>query len=440
MPKRKVKKLLLGILSVVLILTVAVSATKAENAEEERYYIDAETVDSGLDTGYSESHQIDKENWHYGWSIGEFSTTGYSRVTYDDEGNPIFLKTLGDKVTLWFMLEQNIDCLNGNERLSISNDKNGYDLSFATEQGNFGRGTLIVRHTDYQNKKGDPVIYVDYLSAVAIQDANVEIQLLEEGDYEVALDYQIKKSKKHWYNKDKYKNYRIYFKFSVRNGNCMVFPFDVSTKSELLNCDFTENGFYLDLAKSRYLTIDIKKEVMNEGRDGLVEDVRFNKPAMDGEEFVDEGIYTITVSNQYTGEETVKKIYVGDDDVLKAYVTTDLSIEDINALVENGATINEDGTISNIPEPEEATTETVTEEYNDESESNNAELATETDAKVDDLDSDEFNIKDYIVQHKNECIIVGSTLLALILVLVLAKKKKRKIDTSEADMDEGDEE
>ncbi len=429
----KINKFVVIVLAVLLLSSNYVFAEETD--DEERYYIDAQTVDAGLDTGYSESHPIDGEDWHYGWSIGQFSATGYTRVVSDDNENPIFLKTLGDKVTLWFRLDQDVDCLNGNERLSISSDKNGYDMYFSTEKGNLGRGTLIVRHIDYQNQKSEPVIYVDYLSATATKDANVQIELFEEGDYEVALDYQIKQEKKHWYNKDKYKNYRIFFKFSVRNGNCMVFPFDVTTKSELLNCDFTENGFYLDLAKSRYLNLDIKKEVMNEGRNGLVEDTRFNKPAKDGEEFTEEGIYTITVSNQYTGEETIKKIYVGDDDVLKAYVTTDLSIEDINALVENGAVINDDGTISNIPTPEPTT-----EEYIDETGNNNAQLATQTDSTVDTTSDEEFDVKGFFDKYMNYIIIGGSTLVALILVLVLSKNKRRKNATDNMANSEEDDE
>ena len=51
----------------------------------------------------------------------------------------------------------------------------------------------------------------------------------------------------------------------------MVFPFDVTTGAELTNTAFTENGFYLDLAKSRYLDIDIQREVLMEGVDGLTE-------------------------------------------------------------------------------------------------------------------------------------------------------------------------
>ena len=62
----------------------------------------------------------------------------------------------------------------------------------------------------------------------------------------------------------------------------MVYPFDVNTGSELTNCSFTENGFYLDLANSRYLDIDVKKENYVEENRTLIEDTRFNRPAKDG--------------------------------------------------------------------------------------------------------------------------------------------------------------
>ncbi len=58
-----------------------------------------------------------------------------------------------------------------------------------------------------------------------------------------------------------------------------------------------------------------------------------------------EGIYTITVTNEYTGQFTVKKIYVGTNNVLSAHMITGLSIPEINNLVEQGATIADDGTI-----------------------------------------------------------------------------------------------
>ena len=125
----------------------------------------------------------------------------------------------------------------------------------------------------------------------------------------------------------------------------MVFPFDVTTGAELTNTAFTENGFYLDLAKSRYLDIDIQREVLMEGADGLTEDVRFNRPAQDGSEYTEEGIYTITVRNRYTNQTITKIIYVGTNEVLKSYAATGLPISEILDQLAAGATIAEDGTI-----------------------------------------------------------------------------------------------
>lgn len=148
---------------------------------------------------------------------------------------------------------------------------------------------------------------------------------------------------------DKYHNYRISFNFSVRNGNCMVFPFDVLTKSELINTSVTENGFYIDFANSKYLNVNIKKEILKEGANGLTEDTRFNRPAKSGEEYTDEGIYTITAKNEYTNEKTTKKIYVGKDNILKAHVQTGYSINDIRNMVKLGAKIDKNGKITEIP-------------------------------------------------------------------------------------------
>lgn len=169
-----------------------------------------------------------------------------------------------------------------------------------------------------------------------------KVKTLEEGDYEVALDYQITKDQL----LDKVEHYRTYFKFSVRNGNCMAYPIDLKTGSELQNSSITENGFRLDLVKSRYLKVYVKRETMKEGADGLVEDTRYNGPAEDGAEYTEEGVYTISVENEYTNQSTSKKIYVGSNKILKAYATTGLSISEINELVKKGAKISDDGTIT----------------------------------------------------------------------------------------------
>ena len=57
-----------------------------------------------------------------------------------------------------------------------------------------GRGTLIIRYTDERGVKHDPEIYTNYLEANAKTSADTVVKLFEEGDYEVALDYEIKKT------------------------------------------------------------------------------------------------------------------------------------------------------------------------------------------------------------------------------------------------------
>ena len=343
--------LFLAVASLCLPLTA-----RAEESDNDRQFYLGTTVNTGKDNGYSGSTAIDQKDPHFGWNLGRFFVTGYTSNTTDEAGNPVFLKTVGDKVTLWFHLEQDINRLNGDDKLTIYDDANGYDKYFGVPQTGFGQGTLIIRYTDHRNLSAEPVVYTNYLAASATQGADTQVELFEEGDYEVALDYEIRQAGLIF---PSYTNYRISFRFSVRNGNCMVFPFDTVTGAELNNTAITENGFYLDLAKSRYLDINIRKEVMAEGADGLTEDTRFNRPAREGEHYTEEGIYTITVRNRYTNQETQKVIYVGTNDVLKAHVTTGLPINEITYQLSTGATVAPDGTI--IPAPTETEPPTPTE-------------------------------------------------------------------------------
>lgn len=290
------------------------------------YYFDAEAVNAGTDTGYSKANAIKGSDKHFGWRLGRFFVSGFTRVASEEAEAPVFVKTLGDSVTLWFDLEQNIDALNGNTDLSICTDTDGYDQYFGVPETNFGRGTLIVRHTDYQNRKNAPQIYTDYVLAKGTSGANTKVVLREEGDYEVALDYEVYDGNL-LHLKNKYGNYRIFLRFSVRNGNCMVFPFDVKTGAELQNTSVTENGFSLDLARSRYLDIDVKYTVLTRSAAGTIEDVRFNRPAKDGDRYTAEGIYTISVRNRYTGESTVKTIFVGTEAQLQEAIENGFSAD-----------------------------------------------------------------------------------------------------------------
>ena len=419
--KRRIVK---GILLVVLVGVLTTIIPFKANADSSNVYYLGEAVNAGKDTGFSENNEITKKDPHFNWTLGSFSVKGYTRAITDD-GNPIFLKTVGDEVVLDFQLEQDIDALNNDESLMIANDKKAYDNLLYKDETAFGRGALIIRKTDaYQNKKATSQLYTDYLSGVKVG-ANTQVEICEEGDYEVALDYSIRDKKITVPFIDKtirstYNDYKIYFTFSVRNGNCMVFPFDVATGEELTNKAITENGFYLDLAKSRYLEINVKKEVLREGATGLTEDVRFNKPASDGEEYTAEGIYTITVSNPYTEEETVKKIYVGTNSILKAYMMTGYSISDIQSLIKDGATIDDDG---NITIPEKIEKPKVVENM---SESAIVLNETNDDTEEDSSVSIEKDNKNNDAQFTTSSMVGGSIFIVLILFIVYMVVKKKK--------------
>lgn len=323
-----------------------------DDADQERRYSLGTLVNTGRDNGYSGFNKIEGDDLHYGWELGNFFVSGYTEKT-DDQ---IFLKNVGDKITLWFNLKQDIAKLNGNSDLTVIEDKDGYDQEFQTPKTDFGHGTLIIRYTDHEGVKGEPIIYENYLEALTSAGADVRVKLFEEGDYEVALDYKVKNAK----GLGKICDYRISFSFKVRNGNCMVYPFDIVTKSELLDSSVTENGFYLDLARSRYLKINVIMARWTKGASGYTEDIRYNRPAKDGDRYTDEGIYTIEVSNPTTGKSTEKKIYVGQDNVLIASMNaeTEQDATEISLLktetvpeesAENPSSAKEDNKISVLP-------------------------------------------------------------------------------------------
>ena len=269
--------------------------------------------------GYDQKQTIDVNDPHYGWSLGAFEISGFTmEATEGNYDNPVFLKITNegadDTVKLTFKLKKDINRLNGNDKLTIVEDKKGYDQYFQVPKQNFGRGTLIIRKTDIDGTVHAPIIYTDYLSGVVSADANTVVEVNEEGDYEAALNYKIKK--KNGLATATY-DYRIFIKFSVRNGNCMFFPRDLSTelKATLSDGDIAPNGFELDLAESKDLELNIKKYDLS-GQ----EDVLFNKPALDGNQYTEKGKYVITAKNKYTGEKVEKTIYVGDKTEIENYL------------------------------------------------------------------------------------------------------------------------
>ncbi len=386
-----------------------------------------------FDSGYYDEQTMDVNDPHYGWEIGQFWINGYSSEVTNN-GEVVFLKNVGDKVSLWFQLKQNIEKLNDNSALFIEDDTNGYDKYFQTPKTDFGHGALIIQFTDYEGVKHDPIIYTDFLSASAAVGANTRVQLFEEGDYEVSLDYEIGKNNINVgavSTAPSYTNYKVTFKFSIRNGNCMVFPFDVVNGNELQDKGLTKNGFKLDLAKSRYLTIDVTRSVLiDDSNGGKKEDVRFNRPAKDGDQYTDEGIYRIKVTNNYTNETVEKVLYVGEDDYIKALSKNGCTLSDLNNMLAQGYEIAYDGSLV-APETEEddvIVAEAEQEEPIDDSEPETQENESNTEemTDVDDTDTIEEVItteenteeKDSIQKEDKNNILIVIVIVLLVVVAV----------------------
>ena len=402
----------------------------------------SDKVNTGKDTGYDIEHakKVDKDDPHFGWTLGTFTVNGYTRETTRENEEIIFLKTVGDDITLWFTLEQDINCLNGDINLTISEDKNGYDKNYEIKQTDFKHGTLIVKYTDEQGKVHDPVIYTDFLAANTRTGADTKIQLYEEGEYEVALDYEIRNNPRQVGPVSvvpTYTNYKMAFRFSIRNGNTMVFPKDLVTGSELEDGAITCNGFLLDLAKSKYLTIDVARESLKvDPLNGTVyTDIRTNSAGKDHGEYSEEGIYTITVKNLYSEEETQKIIYVGDSKYLKVLAHGRISIDDLNEKITQQYEITDDGRLvapsKDVIVSEKESTEGKFDRISEVAE----ESMTET-VILDDMDmkvgNREMILEDAIEQEKIEkqgismvsYVIGGLAIVVFGIVYILFKRKK----------------
>lgn len=397
-------------------------------------FSDVYRVDS--QDGFKNPTAIKSDDPHNDWTLGKFYVSGYTDVMYDGS-IPVFLKVPGDKAALWFSLEHALDKCNGRTDVKVEYISSGSDIYFGTPTINdFGRGALIIRKTDKNNKK-ERYIYTNYLEASAAVGVNTRVDLFEEGDYEVALDYQLHYDKPFVFGTTTTKTltYRVFFKFKVRNGDVSAFIRDVDTNQFITNGNIAENGFYIDVANSQYLTLFIKREILSESLDGLVEDTKFSGVAKEGRHYTDEGIYTVTVNNLATGDSVEKKVYVGDSDILKAHVTTGVSISEINERLAAGAYIDESGyIIDSIPgdniiieSKETAEIEPSTKEISDTNEDSEDYNKVEK--------SDKLAAEEQFQNQYNGFVlpVVIIIIAALCIALILNKQKKNKTDVKEAD-------
>ena len=275
-------------------------------------FFDVDPVNAGSSGGgYKEKNAISSKDPHSGWKLGRFIIAGFT-----EETNGVYLKTLGDDITLTFELYQDINELNGNSKMSIADDSKAVDVPFNYNEKSsaFGAGALLIQHEDFRHNKTPIHPYENYLRSCYSYLANTIIEINEEGTYNVALDYLVKDSS----FGGKTTGYRINFSFKVKNGDGIAFLRDVETTSELQNYSTTENGFMVDLAKSHSVKVHITRKDIS--INGKALDVRQDKPASDGERFTKPGYYIIEMKNTETGKTVTKYIFVGSQADLREYM------------------------------------------------------------------------------------------------------------------------
>lgn len=310
---------------VVFITTVIFTNFNVEKVyadDDSKYVFATKLVNAGDFGPYNKSNKISTKDPHYNWNLGDFVMTGYTSYSENSDGNVVFLKTVDDEITLSFDLQQDIDKLNGNKKLFIDNDKKGQDEILGTQKTNFKKGALLIRYTDPDNKTHDTQIYTNFLSGNSKGAENMSIVFNEEGTYEVALDYKIESSKIKAFGGSlgTHNRYRMSFEFAVQNGTNTGFIFNNDNGQEIEDMSVVSNGFYIDLANSRYIDVEYKWEILN--NDGTKLITQESAVAKDGDVFTKEGIYTITFKNEYVDEDVTRRICVGENKVLENYIHT----------------------------------------------------------------------------------------------------------------------
>ena len=292
---------------------------KLDKIADEKYKLSKKRRKTKKDFGeYEKNEKLKSNDLHYGWTLGDFYVEGFTRIVRPDEkgnntGKVIFLKNPGDTIKVYFKVEQDIDSLNGNDKMKIAYSKNCTDSEYEKDKYNFGRGALLSKFINPYGNEEQIEPYESYLLGVK-KGANTKVISYEEGEYELKLNYTIEKK---WGFKDimtDSANYCIGAEFCVKNGNCDIYAFDLKNGKELSNYDITPDGFRLDKAKSQYLKINIKHEEVSNRNDTLVTNIKDEMSADRGsKEYTEAGIYTIEAENEVINKSVVMYLCVGND-------------------------------------------------------------------------------------------------------------------------------
>lgn len=325
------------LLTVVSILSVFVLPAFADESvadiptETTNHFVFNEMKTAPDNTGYAAPCALGAGDPLLGVNVLDIEIGGFSATTLHN-GERVFLKTSPSVPTLSINVKADLNNLGGSgayvcaDIATVASDF-GY-------RGRVGKGLLIVEHIDYTGKK-QTFATPDLFTVLNDNGDIIPAVFGAEGHYRIAVLFETEryvKTVKEWvspFKKKKkkifaYNNYVISAEFSILNGNAMVFAFD-SAGNEIYNGSVVSDGFFLDLAESHYLDLQIKKEVVrSSGFLGETTDTRFNTVGEDKRFYNQNGLYTITVTNPVTGATTTKKILVaGDGDTeLKNTVAT----------------------------------------------------------------------------------------------------------------------
>ena len=211
----------------------------------------------------------------------------------------------------------------------------------------------------------------------------------------------------------------------------------------------------IDLANSRDLKVYVQRTIINEAANRHTTDIRENKPARDGEEYTQPGIYKLTVSNSYTDQETVKTIYIGSDPFIKALATTGLSVSDIDGILAQGYTLEDDGSlIAPVVEEvqEEAAVESSTIAADESAETGTSEssevastnatsnMVSSENSSVNASAAGETIIEDSATENKKSApvaaIVIFSIIIVATVVFISRYFKNKKVDKDNCRKDE----
>ena len=115
------------VVSFLLTVMMLVSGIRFPIAKAEETYSTAGTlIETGRDNGYSGSNKVEKGNLHYGWSLGNFTISGFVRKETGAFGLTTFYVREGDTgFKLSYKLNYSLDKLAGKDTSYCSNTKIG---------------------------------------------------------------------------------------------------------------------------------------------------------------------------------------------------------------------------------------------------------------------------------------------------------------------------